>query len=261
MKKYYRKPHQYRKKKQFFYKKLLFFVFLALIVLGSVFYGLFIWKAFWVEKIVIDGEENVAEAEIAFLAQKGVQNKALFLDTKSIWAINTGGIREDILSAFPRIASAEVKKSFFNALNIQIKERTAAALWCESEHCFLIDDHGVIFEEAPIDSELAVIETLQSPDEVFLGKTIVAREKIAQILDIQTKLIQSLNLSIKKAVLVSNERLDVETIEGWLVRFNLKNNLDQQITELKLVLKEQISLEKRKNLEYIDLRFSRVYYK
>jgi len=55
--------------------------------------------------------------------------------------------------------------------------------------------------------------------------------------------------------------LDAETTEGWTVRFNLKGDLDWQVTELRLALEKQISPEKRKSLEYIDLRFSRVYYK
>ena len=63
------------------------------------------------------------------------------------------------------------------------------------------------------------------------------------------------------AVIVSEERLNVKTSEGWEIYFNTADDLDWQVQELALVLEKQITPEKRRNLEYIDLRFSRVYYK
>ncbi len=237
------------------------FGFLVLIVTCAVFYGLFFWKIFWVEKIIVSGEQKLSKEEIEFLVSKRLENTVLFFKTKSILAVDGGQIKKDILNAFPRIGEARISKSFFDAINVQIIERTASALWCGNETCFLLDDQGVIFEEAPPDSELIVIETYQPPDELFLGETVMAKDKIAQILAIENKLAEASKISIKKAVLLSDERLDVETTEGWTIRFNLKGDLDWQVTELKLALEKQISLEKRKSLEYIDLRFSRVYYK
>ena len=261
MKKYYRKPHRYKKRKPILRKKFSALVFLSLVAAGAAFYGLFFWQGFWVEKITISGEQKIAEEEINYLVEKNLENKILFLKTKSILKVDAGQIKTDILNAFPQIASAEVKKSFFDAINVQITERTASALWCENENCFLLDTEGVIFEEASLDSGLIIVETAQPPDELFLGQAVIAEDKIAQILAIKDKLAEASEISIKKAALVSDERLDAETTEGWTVRFNLKGDLDWQVTELRLALEKQISPEKRKSLEYIDLRFSRVYYK
>lgn len=233
--------------------------FLTLAVAGAAFYGLFFWQVFWVEKITISGEQKIAKEEISSLVEKNLENKVLFLKTKSILKIDAGQIKTDILNAFPQIASAEVKKSFFDAISVKITERIAAALWCENDDCFLLDAEGVIFEEAPLDFGLILVETTQSPDGLFLGQTAVAQDKIAQILEIKSKLAEA-KIAIDKVVF-SDGRLDVETSEGWTIRFNLKGDLDWQVIELKLTLEKQISPEKRKNLEYIDLRFSRVYYK
>jgi len=261
MRKYDRKPHRYKKRKPIFRKKFLTLGFLVLIVAGAVFYGLFLWKIFWVEKIIINGEKKITKEEIEFLVSKRLENNVLFFKTKSILAVDGGQIEKDILSAFPGISEVRVGKSFFDAISVQITERTAVALWCENDNCFLLDDRGVIFEEAPIDSGLIIIETAQSPGKLFLGEMVITEDKLAQILAIRSKLTETIQLSIKKAVLLSDERLDVETKEGWTIRFNLKGDLDWQVTELKLALEKQISPEKRKSLEYIDLRFSRVYYK
>lgn len=259
MRKYYRKPHRYKKSKPILRMKFLALGMLALIIVGGAFYGLFFWKAFWVEKIVVSGEQKITKEEINALVEKNLENKVLFLNTKSILKVDTGRIRADILSAFPQIASAEVKKSFFDAIDVLITERTAVALWCESKNCFLLDNEGVIFEAAPADSGLTVIESAEPSGELSLGKTVLEKDKLAQILQIKSKLAEA-KIAIDKAVL-SDGRLDVETSEGWQIRFNLKGDLNWQVAELNLVLEKQISPEKRRGLEYIDLRFSRVYYK
>jgi cell division septal protein FtsQ len=182
------------------------------------------------------------------------------LKTKSILLVNGGRIEKDILDAFPQIASAEVRKSFFDAISVQITERAAVALWCENEQCFLLDAQGVIFEEAPADLELLAIKRGEPSGELSLGKVVLEKDKLAQILEVKSQLAQIFEIPVDGAV-VSDGRLDIETSEGWQIRFNLKGDLAWQLTELKLALEKQISPEKRQSLEYIDLRFSRVYYK
>lgn len=270
----YRKPHRYKKRKPIFRKKFLALGFLVLIVACAVFYGLFLWKIFRVEKIIVNGEKKITKEEIEFLISKRLENTVLFFKTKSILAVDGGQIKKDILNAFPGVSEVKVSKSLFDTINVQVTERAAVALWCETlqnfagqnldgqgKNCFLLDKYGVIFEEAPLDSGLILVETARSPDELFLGETMMASDKIAQILAIRSKLAETLQISINKAKVSSDEILDVETTEGWIIRFNLKGDLDWQVMELKLALEKQISPEKRKNLEYIDLRFRSVYYK
>lgn len=58
---------------------------------------------------------------------------------------------------------------------------------------------------------------------------------------------------------MSEEKIDVRTAEGWAIYFNLKENLNWQITKLAAVLEKRIPQGKRENLKYIDLRFEKVY--
>jgi len=80
-------------------------------------------------------------------------------------------------------------------------------------------------------------------------------------LDIQDKLKNIAGVTTTRAIIVSEERLNIAVSEGWEIYFNTEGDLDWQIKELWIVLEKQISPEKRKNLEYVDLRFSRVFYK
>lgn len=260
-KKYYRKPHRYKKKKPFFRKKFFALGFLVAAAVAAVFYGLFLWRIFWVEKIIVSGEEKIGKEEIEFWVEKNLENKIMFFDTRSIIAVDTGNIREEILNAFPAIADVEVKKSFFDAVSVRVTERAASALWCENNICFLLDGGGVIFEEAPSESSLLVIEKSGAGGELSLGETVIAQDKLDQIFRISSGIAEAAGLSAEKALIVSEERLDIEISEGWSVYFNLKKDLDWQVTELALVLEKEVSSGQRKILEYIDLRFSRVYIK
>ena len=53
------------------------------------------------------------------------------------------------------------------------------------------------------------------------------------------------------------ERGEVQgvTKEGWRILLDLKENMEWQQTKLQLVLEQKIPLEKRGELQYIDLRF------
>lgn len=268
---YYRKPHRYKKRKPIFRKKFLALVFLALVVAGAVFFGLFLWNIFWVDKIIVSGEDKVAKEEIEFWAEKRLENKILFFTTKSIWAVDTSQIKKDILGAFPQIAAVEVKKSFFDAINVLVIERQSIAVWCQAENCFLLDSEGIIFalsaealaeaEGIPPETNLIKIIDKQGKEPPFLGDKVIEKEKLAQILEIKSRLAEVAKISIDKAAVLSEERLNVMTSEGWEIYFNLKGDLSWQVTELAVALEKQISPEKRRGLEYVDLRFSRVYYK
>ena len=164
---HYRKPHRYKKKKPLLSKKFLAFSFLISIVVCAIFYGLFLWKILWVEKIIINGEEKITKEEIDSLVAKRLENNVLFFQTKSILAVDGGQIRDDILNTFPGIGEVRVSKRFFDTINVQITERAPSALWCESERCFFLDEEGIIFEEALANSEFIIIEDDNSVGELF----------------------------------------------------------------------------------------------
>ncbi len=143
-----------------------------------------------------------------------------------------------------------VKKAIFSGEeDFLIRQPQPAAVWCGQE-CFLADKNGMIFKKAPAETDLV---------KIFGKKELLSQ--IGQVLEIESKLKESLDIEIERAEMVSSQRLDVETSEGWKIYFDLTGDLDWQVQKLGLVLEKQITPEKRRNLEYVDLRFSRIYYK
>ncbi|PIW92789.1 MAG: hypothetical protein COZ88_00305, partial [Candidatus Nealsonbacteria bacterium CG_4_8_14_3_um_filter_34_13] len=59
---------------------------------------------------------------------------------------------------------------------------------------------------------------------------------------------------IEKFIIFS-DKLAVKMPQGLQIFLNPEENLDWQLEKLKILLKEKISKDALKNLEYIDLRF------
>jgi len=219
---------------------LLWFMVLAAIIAVVILYYLFFSNFFQIKKIKVAGQNMVAREDILAI-----------IPAANIFLIDAAETERNILNSFPRIAMAEVRRALPDTLDIKVTERLAAAIWCQ-ERCFLIDENGIIFDKAPAEIDLIGI---------FGERELLGKEMIGRITELKTKLKEKSGVGATKAFIVSEDRLNLQVSDGWKIYFNLKGDLDWQIQELGLVLEKQIPPEKIKNLEYIDLNFSRVYYK
>lgn len=235
----YKRPYRIKRKKSALRGRFLWLSILTLIVTGAALYFLFLSDFFQIKKIAVAGQGASLE-DIEFLIPK-----------TNIFFFNTQKIEQVIVSSFPAVAKAKINRTLPDSLAIVITERKAAAVWCENGKCFLTDNKGTLFGESQ-ENDLIKISG---------GKELLNQEKIDRLLGISSTLKNKLEINIQEASLISEERLNLKTAEGWQIYFNLKGDLDWQIQELGLVLEKQIPAEKRTGLEYVDLRFSRVYYK
>ncbi|GAI35895.1 unnamed protein product, partial [marine sediment metagenome] len=87
------------------------------------------------------------------------------------------------------------------------------------------------------------------------GEKVIEKETLSQILELSSKLKSNLEPTINKFIISSEDKLVVVMVEDWEIYFNLQKDIEWQITKLKAVLDEKIPSEKRKDLEYIELRF------
>ena len=108
-------------------------------------------------------------------------------------------------------------------------------------------------------SEVLLIKKSELISEIKLGKEVIDKDKMEQILKVGNNLNNELKIPIKELLVVSDRRFNIKTSEGWEIYFNPSKDLDWQLTELGILLKEKILPEKRRNLQYIDLRFEKIY--
>jgi len=256
----FRKPYRVKKQKSIFGNRFFWLGILILVFLSSIFYLLFFSEIFQVEKIIITGNKKVSTEDIEFLIEKKLEKKILFFKTKSLFLVNLNEIRDDILNNFPQLAEAEVKRGVPDALYVLVIERLGLAILCQNEQCFLLDSEGVIFEEiSEITPKMLKIKKPTLKESLELGEKVIEKDYLEKILEVQKKINEEIKIEAKEFIIPTEERLDVKTTEDWEIYFNLKGDINWQLTKLSLVLKERVPPEKRGNLEYIDLRFERIY--
>lgn len=256
-----RKKHQIKKHKSVFRNRFFWFGLLALLVFGGTIYWLFFSTFFQVNEIRIFGNEKINGQELQQLIRPKLETDIFGIQLKSIFLADTKPLQDLIADKFPVIDSLRVKKTFPRTIVIDIVERKPVGLWCWESNCFLIDKKGVIFETGQESQDLT-INSKQPAGAIALGQRVVDEKTIEQILLVKKTIKENTGIETKDFTLIENEqRLNVKTTEGWEIYFDLSGNINWQLVRLELVLEKDLPQEKRPDLEYVDLRFSKVYYK
>lgn len=257
---YFHRPHLIKRKKSILKNRFFWIFILASIALIVICYFLCFWSFFQIKNIVVTGEGEATKEDIQSAVKAKMGRNILFWKSESIFLASPGEIRKEILKTFPGIAEAEVRRSFFNSLSIIVVERLKLATWCTQDKCFLLDNEGVIFKETQTGETSIKIISKRNMEIPGLGQTVIEKDYINKISEIEKKLNEVLKIGVGEFI-VFDERLNVKTAEDWEIYFDQNGDINWQLTELGLVLEKQIPAEKRGDLEYIDLRFSRVYLK
>jgi cell division septal protein FtsQ len=258
-----KKRYQVKRKKTILKNRIFWWALLILAAAGGLFYLTVLAPFFQVGKVLIFGQDKITSDQILQAIDASLTEKIFFFESQSILLIKTGSIRTLILKEFPAIEELKIKRLWPNSLGIEIKERQAIGAWCRDLNCFSLDKTGVIFEPfKPGTATDIIIRSKQTGGEISPGEEVIEPKTLSLILDTQKRIAEKTNLIIKEFSLYENEsRLDAKTEEGWQIYFDLKGDLNWQILELELLLEKTLPLEKRHGLEYIDLRFNKVFYK
>lgn len=253
----YKKHYRIRKKKSIFRKWSFWLTFLILVLFSSGFYFFIFSSTFQVKEIKVTGEIKIPVEELKNAISDKVNKKIAFFNIRNIFLANTREIDKILLEKFPQIAKVQILREFPDVLAAQIEERKPFALFLRGENYFYIDKTGVIFEEVFEIPQLLKIKLASIPD-LELGKRIIEEEKMTQILKIISKL-NDLKIPIEEILIASERRFNAKTLASFEIYFNPEKDLDWQLTELSILLKERIPPEKRGKLQYIDLRFEKIY--
>ena len=271
----YRKPYKAKKKKSILKNRFLWLGILILAIFSGIFYLICFHSFFQIKVIEISGNEKVSTGSLENLLNKKISQKFLFLPSQSIFLTHFNEIKKEILRDFPQVSETELKRKLPHTLLLQIKEREPVALFCQADKMFFVDKEGIIFESLDSNMTKQDFSTLKKEmdREINLGEKIIEEEQLAKILEVESKLKNQLRilteeerfsfstfvdtLVIEEILVVSEIRFDVKTSEGFKIYFNFKEDLDWQLTKLRAVLEEEVPPGKRKDLEYIDVRFGK----
>jgi len=258
----YRKPKKIKRKKPIFKRPFFKFFVYLLFLSGFVFYFMFLFPYFQITKIEISGGERISVDKIKELIFQKINNKFVFFNSKNIFTFSAKRLEEEILKTEPIISDIKIKRNFPNVLAVDLIERTAVSTFCQNEICFYLDKEGIAFMEDIKEKHPPLIRIENFLRQIKIGDVVIEKYLLKKILDINNNLEKKLNIETKEFVLSNeNRKLTVMTNDGFKVIFNLEKDVFEKIYQLDLVLKEKIPSDKRKNLDYIDLRFNKIYFK
>jgi cell division protein FtsQ len=250
----YRKPHRVKRKKPFYKNKFFLVFILVLIILGISFYIFSFAPFFQIKEIQIYGEKTIPANDLKTALNEKIEKRIFSFLSKSIFLINPKKIESEFLQKYPKISKIEIKRKLPSTLILNIQEREPVAIFLVDDKKFFVDSTGIIFEEAQSEDNFLKIRTSDVFSNIELGRKVITKELMAFILDAKEKIQQNFQLKIEEAFIVSEERINLKTSEGWFLYLN-SENLDWQLRKLKTVLEKEIPKEKRTLLEYIDTRF------
>ena len=237
---------------------------LVIILIGSLGYLLLFSPAFKINKTEIIAPNGIALKPLQDILRIEMEKKLFgILDNRSLLLFNKGNVEDRIMQDVPKAREAQITKKFPKTLVLEVQKREPVILWCfqGETDCFLVDKDRIIFEKTAIKAPLGGLSLLQDEQ---LPKKILEQAcepmEMVQILEINNFLAGKLDIIVNNFVKHNKGKLDVITTDGWVMYFDLNTDTRLALTKLKLLLDNEIDLERRKNLQYIDLRYSKVYY-
>jgi len=256
MKKRYQYKKYTAKRKTFLKKKGFWFFVLGLagfcgVVYVLFFSGLLKIKTFEIRSTVPVNEQGIGAILEAKLSKGFLGNSFLFFDSDKT--------EKEILRVFPEIKKAQVKKRLQKII-VWIEKRNPALVICfqTKENCFLVDTEAIIFEKAGASNLPLILSS--SLKKNFLEQAF-PKNIWVQIEEISSFFQGQFNLAVAEFELENERFLKAKTQQGWYAYFDLQSDLKLDLVKLRLLLENEITPEQQKTLEYIDLRFSKAYYK
>jgi len=255
---YSKKYRHIRKKKSIFKNRYFWFFLTGVFVFCGFFYFFIFSPVFQIQTISIQKTNFINKQEVEKGVEKIIEKKVLFLPTKSIFILNKKEIKNFVLENFFPAQKVIVKKALLHKLLIEIQEKRTSAIACSKEQCCLIDELGFAFYRISKD------DISEDMPMIFFGHLINEKEKLLdeEILSF----VSSIHIGLKKREIlvqefkVSPSKIEVKTANDLLFYFSPQKNPDLQIEDLILLLKDEIISETDK-IEYIDLRFDKIFYK
>lgn len=269
----FRKKHiksriQHSRPKKLFFQRLWFWLLvLMLLIAAGIVYFFFFYQALQVKDAVISGNQQIPKQALQQTIQPTLNNAArhilgIPIPARNMLLFPAAAISQEILRDFPTIEQVTVKKQFPQTLDVTVEERTPAAIYC-SDNCFIVDPNGVAYQAAPSDaSSYVIVRQSDTAGSAELGQQVVSSDRMTEALAIGKQTRDAMGITVTE-IHFQPDQITATTSEGWQVYFGTdgESSLSDELVQLKALLNGTISLDSRKQLHYIDLRFTnRAYY-
>ncbi len=238
----FRKKHQTRKKKGIWSNVLFCNIIFSFLVFLGLFLYFFYYPFFQVKDIDIENSEILKDVEEVLL-------------DGSIFFIPVSKIEKIILKENLNIENITVKRVFPATLRIRTEKKLPIAIWCKTEkreECYYVDKSGIAYEEAE-----KAVNFIFINEKFSKGDRVIYKENLGKLFDIVQKMAK-MSIGINHFVLLGDEEIKILTNDSWRIYLSFYD-IEKQLDNLKTLTRERKEQIKEGDLEYIDLRYNRIF--
>lgn len=228
-------------------------------------YTLFVTPFFTIQSIEVFGLNKMQPQEIKDRIAAYIKQKRWgILPRDNIFLLPTSSIATYFKND-ARIATIHAQKNYRQrSLTVTIEERIPIYILSLPDRAFAIDKEGIalipLSIPVPQGALPMILDTRQR--EATLGAKVIADTEIALFNTLNNELTRLAPFTRVTIGEPSPEAVTFTMEEGFALYLNLMDDPKAQFERLRVLLTLKIKPEKRKQLQYIDLRFGeRVYYK
>lgn len=260
----YKRPHRAKRKKPFFAKAIFWkSTATATLALGAVWFICFS-PTLEIREVAVNGTDRVNKSDCVKAIEQQINKKIALFDSKSILLFNIDQAKKDLLAQFPQIQDIKIERQFPSKIYAAVQERRAVAVFSTGQgKQYSIDGDGIAFEVKGVKDAnlLQIVSNRVGDSELKIGGTAISKDNLENILKLKGGAESQTKISITSAIIATGERVNFQTNEGWFIYFNPTKDAEVQLVKLVSVVNDNTFSAKRKNLEYVDIRFTRVYLK
>jgi cell division septal protein FtsQ len=187
---------------------------------------------------------------------------------RNIFFLQSDLLESAVLAELPQVRTVHIVRKLPGTIKAIVQEKEPALLLLSDGQYYFVDDNGVPYEEARLDTlpgvVLPIVKNDNQETRVVLGVAAVEPSFVAFMRSVQEKLPDSVGAQVAEIHIPSLAAREVHYYldNNWRILFDATRTFEQQLITLEQLLKETIKEEDQTRLEYIDLRIpQRAYYR
>ncbi len=219
-------------------------------------------SVFQIQNIEVVGAVTLSPDQIKSIGADFISGAYLGVIPRSnILLADTHKLEDSIKRTFGKVESVKIDRSADGNLKIKIKEKTAVALWCRADDCFLVDHSGVIYARASEGERVGkVIFSGAIGGEPF-GKQLLEGEEMEYYFALVEKL-ASAQIATEQIALESGDKTTLRTSLCDIVVLPDERNAGETAENILLLVDTERQKNSEVRFEYIDARFmNKMFYK
>jgi len=245
------------------------FVVLGLVLAGGIVGGvvyLLRYPAWQITEISFSGFERVLPADVEAKIQEDLRGTLLLLLPRSSYFLfDSAASEEKILKDFPRLESVQISKEFPSKISVVAKEREFWAIYCagESGRCGYSDKTGFVYEEAPVSTGSLILAVFRDTGAVEIPSQPLEQALVEKFILFSELLKNETGEEVESFILSGglDDEFRARVRSGFFLYVKRDDDFAKVVKTLKIFLEKEIG-EKKRSLEYVDLRFgNKIFYK